>query len=217
VSCGNVTLHAFPSSSACSGDAECDSTTIGDGLCDALNGCDATGVAAIKWDGNPQYLGGSCTAQPQNPFIDAPPISWGQTARACGPTDVLAGCDPNEVCLPEPSGAATTKAPCVYQNAEVSTCPPGFPDLVLAHQDVMDTRGCSNCSCGAETCELVLITYGSNCMGGTPAGPPNTCITVVSMNNDSIKWDGGGTCQVSGGQPNGSATPVAPVTFCCAQ
>lgn len=171
---------------------------------------------------DPVAAGGACPASAQAPVIA--PFTWSNAARACQPSTEGKGCANDFACLPNP--AAPFGAVCISKAGD-NACPAGsgyttkkmFFDL-----DPVDTRACSECSCGNPTglsCTTSITTYSDTTCGSAIATTAaSACSTyannpaVGSYKSVSTQFTAG-TCAPSGGQAMGSVVPENPVTFCC--
>lgn len=208
VICSGITIDVYPSMAACTSDTPCDTLTPQNGMCQLVQGC--VPAAYIKYNGSVS-ANGSCTPVPNIPEFTVSPPTWDEALRGCAPIAALDGCDDDAGCLPEVGGAAS----CVYQLADVASCPADFPDRVVGYRDMMDGRGCDDCSCGSSSCNLILIHFGTACMGGVIAEPPGTCVSTGDPFNPAGEWVGEGQCAPGGGAATGSVTAIDPVTYCC--
>jgi hypothetical protein len=170
--------------------------------------------------------GGSCTASGGTPTVT--PTSWSELGVACnGETTVTTGCTGGSVCAPKPPSPFESGL-CIEQ-AGVVACPAGaFSTQHVFYTGVTDTRGCSECSCGAasgSTCSATVTLYSAQsvntCTGPVAAVTTGSCAelsgnpTVAGREASNITTPSGGSCAASGGAPTGSATPSTPTTFCC--
>ncbi len=138
---------------------------------------------------------------------------WTESARICG-APPLAQCG---------DGFCVAKGPtCISQAGDVE-CPDGYDEKTLVHANAEDTRGCSECTCGA--------VMGSTCEGTMTAHSNGACDTVLSTTPvpGCIEWlptagtthiqfnlqPTGGTCTASGGEPEGDVVPGSSTTVCC--
>jgi hypothetical protein len=179
-----------------------------------------------------QVTGGQCAPSTQSPTV--PPVTWGALGDACGGEAMITkGCNAGRVCLPK-AQAPFQSGLCVEKGGN-NTCPPvaGSPYTVkhLFYGSASDTRGCSDCACdppAGGTCSATVKVYSD--------GTIDTCSTLVATLNatttagDCKNLTGnpqvgsrqatfsavtGGTCNPTGGQATGAATPQSPTTFCC--
>ena len=168
--------------------------------------------------------GGACAPSPQAPTIT--PFTWSNAARACLPTTEGKGCANDFACLP--NTAAPFGAVCISKLGD-NVCPAGSgytTKKVFYDLDPVDTRACSDCSCGAPnglSCTTAITTYSDNACASansTTDANVNACNSLVnnpavgSYKSVSTQFMGG-ACASSGGQAMGSVVPQNAVTFCC--
>ena len=124
------------------------------------------------------------------------------------------------MCLPAPD--PTLKWPCVYQSGD-QECPETYASKTILHLDVIDTRGCSDCTCATPTggtCEGSVSLYPTSCeVNGVTTSMAPTCTLDLSNGFAYAKYVPGqqtpGTCTAAGGAPEGTLMPANPVTLCC--
>lgn len=166
--------------------------------------------------------GGTCAPSAEVPNIV--PFTWSNAARACQPTVEGKGCANDFACLP--NAVAPFGAVCISKEGD-NACPSGSgytTKKVFFDLDPMDTRACSDCSCGKPTglsCTTNIITYSDTaCSAQLATTAPDGCSpyasnpAVGSYKSASTVF-AAGSCAPSGGQPMGAAAPQNPVTFCC--
>jgi len=200
-------------------DTSCSASVTGTG--DA-SGCTLFEDAAASKRVRLKGTGASaCTPSSQSPSV--PDASFGLRVRACQPGAALEaqGCGGGQLCMPR--GAAPYDSDtCILQAGE-HACPAGVYSLrSVFYTDIDDSRGCSDCSCGAENCDTGWNIY---------AGDDASCTTVTSsvastaqchltdFGSGSIRVGpepGGGSCTPSGGEPTGTASGSGATTVCCA-
>jgi hypothetical protein len=166
--------------------------------------------------------GGACDPSPQAPTIA--PFTWGNAARACQPSTEGKGCANDFACLPNP--ASPFGAVCISKLGD-NACPAGSgytAKKVFYDLDPVDTRACSECSCGSPagtSCTTSITTYSDTaCATANSTTAANGCNSYV--NNPAVGSYKSvstqitpGTCAPSGGQAMGSVVPQTAVTFCC--
>lgn len=160
-------------------------------------------------------------------------FNWNTRAIACQATT------PVDACLSKTQHCATNAGPewltCVYQKGihSLSDCPDKYNASVhqLYPYEVVDDRGCTECSCGApmgsacignmrlyedaacskEIANINVGSMGEACTNIIPAGRAIGAKRVTDLAYLP------GTCGPSGGEPKGIATGDAAnaVTFCC--
>jgi hypothetical protein len=164
--------------------------------------------------------GGSCAAQGGAATLE--PIAWAGAVKACGaPTLLPDGCATGELCAPEPEPPFEARY-CIAKKGD-EACPPAFPDRLVAHEDVEDTRACSPCQCSppAATCTGSLHYYAAdaNCAGASQSSPlPVTCRVVADLSGVHVSDlipAGSCTAVTAASTPTGEVKAKAPVTVCC--
>ena len=164
------------------------------------------------------------------PVTTLPPRSGDMSsktfARACG-----LGASP---CL-DPATLCTATAPpapgfsqCVFQRGE-HKCPSDYPKRRVFYDEVIDSRHCSDCWCGAPkggectsyvrifmdaTCTLMAAgrTVSSKTMWGCSDLVAGTALQGKTATAPVYEP---GACEPSGGEALGSVEPRGPSTFCC--
>lgn len=176
----------------------------------------ATGVAAVN---------GSCQAMPT---ANNPDLIWDRFGRACGDAPTTGGgCNVGQTCLPRME-APYESGVCVMMAGD-NACPPGaFTEKHVFYDDVMDTRACTDCSCGTATggtCPTTVNIYSdtadNTCISLVASFQAGTCADVMGnptlSNREAIPGAGptGGSCIPSASTPTGTVMPTNPTTFCC--
>lgn len=136
--------------------------------------------------------------------------SWDKEVALCAPS-VAGGCTQG-TCVPKGGNPA-----CVYKSGDVS-CPTGWENRTLDHDDFADSRTCSQCQCSASGCGIdVAFGNGNFCTAGNCAtGDPNgKCCSIAATASYNAHVGGAPSCQSAGGNLTGAATPTGPVTVCC--
>jgi hypothetical protein len=192
-------------------------------FCESTGGC---GVESFKVQAGAPLLNlASCAP---NPTTTVPPYSWQEVARGCGysgPND-MGGCMGGALCLAKPASPFGAAA-CIYASGDLG-CPAGPYGVKKSFfTSVSDTRGCTQCTCGAPTdvtCALngSLTTYavfGSPCSQPIATGQANgTCVSSpggAGIQGFVTATPSGGSCAAASVSPTGSATPTGPTTVCC--
>jgi hypothetical protein len=235
-SCGNATgavcaqpQVTFYSDSTCQ--TQCDQKTLTSMTCVTPSSCGtyfAIGTSIAQ--------GGTCPPSGGEPTVPAPMELAG---TACPPaTPVSSTCSEGQLCLATPPNPAAPRI-CVRTNGFATSCPGGDSPYTFGPEiyytdpsQVMDTRGCTSCTCDAPTgtsCTfpplgtLSNIRYDSMCMFPSFAPPmtfnvPSTCQPLANQGfelNTPFKLDAG-TCGPAGGQPTGTVVPTGqPTSLCC--
>jgi hypothetical protein len=164
------------------------------------NGLPAALAANTYWTVHPgQVTGGSCEPIPT---MEIDPARFEKRVTACATSDLLDGCSPSETCAPRAQAPFMDRL-CVWQSGE-SDCPEGYADGHTLFSDIVDERGCADCTCGEP---VGLCDTGSLTLLSQPCNPP--VAGVLTPN---------GHCQSSSNQQAVSAiyNPGAPSSFCAA-
>lgn len=163
--------------------------------------------------------GASCEASGGELAVGPP--QWEKTGRTCGGATSAAGCAAGEVCAPKPA-APFAAGLCIYK-AGLHACPATYPEQHVFVDDVIDTRGCTPCSCappGSVSCAATSTVFEkANCVGKKVSVPNDgTCVKGLSGKSfDVTVTVTAGPCQPLGGDPFGSIVESANVTtVCCA-
>lgn len=152
------------------------------------------------------------------------PARWSEHVRLCATPPV--SCDEG-LCMPIPdplTGAAT----CVWREGEHACEDPGYPSKFVFHREMIDTRGCTPCSCGDPvSCRLTFH------VDGACAADPlyetlldeEQCVPLGEILDGMwLLGVGGlvtpaetspGSCVMTPGEPTGQATEVGTFTVCC--
>ena len=185
--------------------------------------------------------GSMCTAaliamsSPQAAVLDAgcppqstatiPQTSWGVDARACTSTVALAqlDCGSGAVCSPKPA-APFGSSICIASTGDVACPTANYTTRHVYYDGVIDTRGCSACSCTAQSfsCSATIDVYPSSvqaCSTGMPISYTGavTCEPVDQpADMQLVVTPSLGTCTPSQSTPTGGELPAKPLTVCCA-
>ncbi len=173
-----------------------------------------------------------CMPSGAAPPPDPPPepATWGIAALVCVGKPSGACASPGETCAPVVPDPSPGFLVCVIRDGD-RTCPEGWPDKYVFFDHVNDNRACSPCACSAPA--------GSSCAGsvsfftdtaGACGMPPLLTYPIDAIGTKCTDLPAGsalgskaagpvtytpGTCQPSGGEPQGSIAPAEPSTFCC--
>lgn len=162
--------------------------------------------------------------EPSGGDVDEAPPAFAQYASVCAPAATPPACDEG-VPLPDPGDP--TWALCVYQEAELPSCPPGSPySERLAIATFTDDRICTGCDCSEPkgvTCGLYQTQYyqAAGCQSGFSHFTHEGMCGINSVTALSFKLQAqpfitnAGTCTVSGGEPNGAVDVQTRRTLCC--
>ncbi|MBC8069605.1 MAG: hypothetical protein IAG13_14805 [Deltaproteobacteria bacterium] len=179
----------------------------------------ATGYVAA---GDPELVGGACFPDASSSTPSAE-FAARSTLCAAGLVEAPETCEAGERCAPVPNEPFGSEL-CIWSPGDVE-CPTAldYQQREVFHQDVVDTRGCTECTCGeiAGTCSATLELWtGDDCDGTMLAeiDSGGVCEEVdgVPSSTRIADVDADPTCgSSSGAQPAGAATPTDPITVCC--
>ena len=173
------------------------------------------GVSAYKATA-PTGVAGGCAPAGGTPTL--PPPNWGGASLACGGGGLGGGCGNKAACVAVSAPPFGAKL-CVYRTGDLS-CPNGFGDKHTFVNTVIDTRGCSPCTCGggSAACSATTKVFSDGACATEIASVPNdaSCVAAAAAGSIKIEITASGSCPASGGSPNGSlqASPP-PTTVCC--
>ncbi|UQA59971.1 hypothetical protein [Polyangium aurulentum] len=157
-----------------------------------------------------------------------PELSWESVAFAC--EGVMAkgwgGCAQDEMCVPK---AGPGFLQCVFIDGDFSCPTEGYTQRFLYYRTFEDGRKCADCTCGAvegSVCAATATIYkdqacGSFLVGGSISSEKETCLemnpTGQALGSKQVTDLAyiPGVCVASGGELEGTAKAVDPVTFCC--
>lgn len=133
-------------------------------------------------------------------------------------------CDGADLCAPVPVSPFQDRV-CIYAEGELE-CPRDSDYAVrrLVYRDILDTRGCSTCTCGIEgECNGNVFLFGSegcddDVVGGVTID--GACVQVnlgATAGELSASFEVDATCEPSGGTFEGTAVGTDQVTVCCHQ
>ena len=185
-------------------------------------GASACNVSATVAE--PTVTGGNC--QPQDIDVFVPELRWKRLGWACGGGALGGGCGDGRVCAPRPQ-RGFRPGQCISRPGD-NECPAGsYSEKHVYYERATDDRGCEACSCSAPkggTCSATVELYSdlpaTICNNKVASIPAGRCVDLKSNptlagRRAIIGATTNGTCQPQGGAPRGSATEVAPMTFCC--
>jgi hypothetical protein len=163
--------------------------------------------------------GGACAPEAT---LDVPPPIFGRTGTTCGGAEMLEGCEDSEVCAPR----AEDESLCIWREGD-EDCPEGFEGRrELYHQSLDDQRGCNECTCGEPVglCDNASITMFVNVCNPPVSGnivASGECYPGSTLQGtQSVIFDVGDPnafCVAGAAVPTGEATPIEPITVCCAE
>jgi len=209
-------------------DVACDNAqaTVSDGLgCvdasatfDIDAGCTNAPAGTGYWSVEFLPQGGECA-----PIggMSVPEIDYARWTL-CGANELEGACAESETCTPMPL-APFEPGMCIWIDGDVPCPTERFTERQLAHGEIVDTRGCSECTCGAPegTCEggVVQMDLSANCPGGLSwEAEHGECLAGESY-FESARVTQSATpivsCAPSPVASVGSATLLGPVTVCC--
>lgn len=149
-----------------------------------------------------------------------PPPKWGRAGLACGGGGLGLGCGAGKECTGK-AAAPFEPGLCVWSNGNVP-CPSSYPMKHGFTGSVVDTRGCTACSCGGPTasCTATTKVYSNAACNGAGLDVPNdgSC-TTLNGNPSAVEVvvTKTGSCPPSGGQAVGTIVEGAlGTTVCCA-
>jgi hypothetical protein len=217
-SCTNITVASYTTASNCTGQASNHVTTP--------NHCVSGFFNNPSVEARTNYVAGSCLPDGGS-ITDAPAATWTKVGKLCAPEATGKCASPDSVCAPKVGGEFGPSA-CISHDGDVG-CPPGYPEKTTLYGDLIDTRGCSGCSCNppANDCTAAISYYqGGNgdCGYSSPPGTITFATTGVceqisnieSVYVGALSWPSQNTqCSASGGAPTGTVTPTSPTTVCC--
>ncbi|UQA55547.1 hypothetical protein [Polyangium aurulentum] len=196
--------NAVPADLDCGGVPCIQSITVGP-LGKTDDGCEATGTATTP----------------------LPEPTWESIAVACEGVmpQGWGGCAQDEMCVPK---ADPGFGQCVFIDGDFSCPTEGYTQRFLYYRDFESDRKCTDCTCGAvegSACTATATIYKDEACGAF--------LTGTSINADDeacLEMNPGqalgskqvtdfaylpGVCMASGGELEGTAKEVDPVTFCC--
>lgn len=156
-----------------------------------------------------------------------PELAFGQAHALCGPSEGATGtCDAGEACL---AALPDDDAPmCIWQAGDLECPADGYTARHLFDTSYSDSRGCTECSCGAleascEVGDLTAYPYSSMCVAGA---------VQVSLSDEDCAISGagigsvdyplgaipnlvGGTCDPTESVPTGALEVTGHITVCC--
>ncbi len=210
------TLHQYGAAAPiCFGNTQTRALTPGG--CRAISPAVSNGVwQVIDAPSTPQ--GGSCMA---SATVQIQPPTFTTRYTLCGAVPPPSGeCVDGEQCLP-----AADAPLCIAAEGDVECPGGGYPVKHVVHDEIVDTRACSECSCSAPQ-GVCAGADGSGVVFNSPAcgssGPidvePNTCevttLSSVYYPESSIPIPEA-SCSASGSNGIGGAVGRGATTLCC--
>lgn len=238
VTCSGPATLEFRSGSSCSGSCSWTSDDAAESLppgsCEGFRfplNDPCTPPASVQVGASQPSGTASCTPARS---VTRPPVEWGEVGRACRAPTTSKGCEPGFVCAPRPSDPYLPNLCIMKIGAGDVDCPEGaYSEKYLLYKDVIDTRDCTDCQCGAASnlrCDGKLIVFADRdgCIDQEATIPSGSCGDFsppsVIDSSDATKGppktfkfvaEPKGTCSPSGGQPTGTVEPDKPQTICC--
>jgi hypothetical protein len=224
---GYMAGKCFNFPDAVSGFDEFGGATCGPQQPGVMNCTSGTQICNVSAAVGPGTVSGS-TCAPSATAPDLPQVTWGATGQACTGATPGTGCGSSDSCMPIPEGPFHAGV-CIMQAGQ-QTCPSvQFTDPHVFFSGTTDTRGCTDCACGAATGDSCGVQWTLYSDGSTPPSCQTKVLTANSgqctpfsgnPNVTSAKATvavppNGGMCTEVDGQPTGTATASGATTFCC--
>jgi hypothetical protein len=170
---------------------------------------------------------GTCSYATPTPVKPAP--TFGTETVSCGLPQAAASCENRADCVATPVPDAPFTRLCIHKDGDVLCPSADYSVRLLTYKSIDDQRGCASTCAGTPTGAGTCGTgWGFDTAGSktcTTDAPPTgntaavTCGAVPSAKsviNPKGLAPTGITCTPSAGSsPNGAATSIDPVTFCC--
>lgn len=159
---------------------------------------------------------GACTPSGGAPTL--PPPNWGGAGLVCAGGGLGGGCGNKAACAAV-SGAPFGAGLCIYRTGDLP-CPSGFGTRHLYVTSVIDTRGCTPCTCGggSATCSATTTVYSDGACATAIASVPNdgSCVDAAGGGSIKVQITKSGSCPPDGGMAKGSLQegPLR-TTVCC--
>ncbi|NUP09671.1 MAG: hypothetical protein HOW73_26800 [Polyangiaceae bacterium] len=122
------------------------------------------------------------------------------------------------LCLAADAGASTGS--CIARAGDVD-CPAPFLARAVVYTNIVDTRGCTECSCAPGSCGGIIDLYEGNGCGdghkkGSVAAPfADGCESFGDKPRARYTPDPGAGCTATPSSPTGEVTLSDPYTVCC--
>lgn len=149
-----------------------------------------------------------------------PEATWESTTTFCSIPMRGGDCGENDCVAGSPDGYATQL--CISSDGDID-CPGGdWASRSVVYRSLQDDRTCEGCTCtGPSVCEGEAFAHSNDSCGGTAENVPfNSCTSIAAPATYSVGVNvDNGSCQVSPASEvaaAGQATPLDPVTVCCA-
>lgn len=223
-SCTPPPITCYNQSNTCMGNQMLDlSQFVPDGTCFNVPGIGMSPPRSCALTGDPAVADmGSCQPSGGDLMFPEP---WMNQDDVCGQPIAGAGCGNKQVCVPK--GGGDYNGPVCIRKMGMDVCPPDYQNLVEVATGGTDDRTCNACQCAVSgvTCSggEYTIYDQDNCAGANVTVNSMNCVDVTqhldgnsgAIDTTMMPTAAGGTCAESGGEPMGSVTPDATVTFCC--
>jgi len=181
-----------------------------------------SGTGSQYWQATTGPITGNCTETATDEVVDA---AFAERETLCAADEASAGaCTGTDVCTPIPIAPFTADALCIWADGDLE-CPMdlGYDTRRVLFRDLLDTRGCSGCSCTiAGECTGAVYLFGiDGCDADFVAatltfdGACQQVASTITAAELTGSWDVDASCQSNGGEPEGAAAGVDPVTICC--
>lgn len=208
-SCAAPTVISYTSSN-------CTSTKLTQQLTGSCTSFDAPNPEQVALRLDVASPSGTCTPNAPSPVLPGPII--GDHGRLCSGAPAGGGCS-GAACVARP--AAPFAELCIFRDGD-HACPAEYPTKHALAKSYDDKRGCSACACTGPTCSAAITAFANNdCTGSvlTTLNQDDQCGAFAGngQNGLGVHLDSAAlSCQPTGGQPTGEATPAL-VTVCCLQ
>jgi hypothetical protein len=222
-SCSNVNLSCNYSAFEGYSDVECITPGIFSAEPPMHNTCKPAQIQGLQAFSAKSPTVSVTGCQPSGGAVMRPPITWEGSARICG--GGAAGKCAAGTCRP-PIAAPFGGTLCIYKDS-FGTCPAPFTveTEIKNPDDVIDTRGCTACTCTSPndfSCSVTFDLYSTaDCSDPAPAfsfDADDGCydeMNGVAASGFETTVGYSGTCSSAGGVANGGVGAPDDVTVCC--
>jgi hypothetical protein len=214
----NIPHTSFDASTGWSGSCTAASAIPANQKCNGVNCVQSLTIAPLT------LMEAPCAVTAE-PVASKLPYTWGAVARTCHGSAFGPCGSPAEVCAPPaPPGFEQ----CLVHDGD-RECPDSYSQKHVFYYGFEDTRACTPCACSTpigSTCSAFVSVFkdgacsapvvaatvdatGSACLDVMPSGQ------ALGSKLATAPVYVPGVCQVSGGEPVGTAVPAEPATFCC--
>ncbi len=185
--------------------------TLQDGTCRGYNAGGANVRMVAEQAGSPT----SCTPDVN---IATPEATWASASTFCAAPARGGDCGSDQCIAQSPDGYATQL--CISSDGDTQCPGDAWSSRTLVYRGFDDQRTCQGCTCSGPTaCVAQAYAYDDNgsCGGSAQEVPFNSCTNISVSGGYSVGATvDNGSCQASAVMPSGEATPIEPVTLCCA-